>query len=234
MDAGKISAFFKGEFVTAPEQLQEKLSKIRAYVFDWDGVFNNGQKDEKGSSPFSEVDSMGTNMLRFSHYLLQHVSPVVAVISGEKNKASFSLSTREHFNGAYYGIKNKTTALRHLCNHHNLKPEEVAFFFDDVLDLAIARECGVRIMVNRKANPLLIDYARRHGMVDYLTSVDGGNCAVREGVELLIGLPGNFDETMTERINFSEKYQAFIQLRNSAETLFYTVSENIITETAPQ
>ncbi len=53
-----------GSFVTPVEELIQKLDECRAVVFDWDGVFNAGRKGQASSSGFSEVDSMGTNMLR--------------------------------------------------------------------------------------------------------------------------------------------------------------------------
>ena len=55
-----------GEFITPPFVLMEKLKNIKAIVFDWDGVFNEGVKGGGNHSGFSEIDSMGTNMLRFS------------------------------------------------------------------------------------------------------------------------------------------------------------------------
>ncbi|MFM7838489.1 MAG: hypothetical protein ACKO6K_02890, partial [Chitinophagaceae bacterium] len=60
----QLMALFSGEFITSLPHLQEKLSNVRAYVFDWDGVFNEGFKNEQGSSAFSEIDAMGINLLR--------------------------------------------------------------------------------------------------------------------------------------------------------------------------
>src|SRR5690606_10938202 len=91
----KIIEQFKGQVQTTPELLREKLSGVKAFVFDWDGVFNDGMKDEKGSSRFSEVDSMGTNLLRFNHFLRSGELPITAIISGEKNQAAFTLAERE-------------------------------------------------------------------------------------------------------------------------------------------
>src|SRR5690606_36743845 len=126
-----IADHFKGQFIIAPELMREKLDQVKAFVFDWDGVFNNGMKDENGSSPFSEVDSMGTHMLRLNHYLRTGKPPLPAIITGEKNKAAFSLAEREHFNAVYYGIRRKAAALAHLCLTHHLAPGEVAYIFDD-------------------------------------------------------------------------------------------------------
>ena len=57
------------KFITPISEIDRKLTHIKAFVFDWDGVFNNGVKNENKSSNFNEIDSMGTNMLRFSYFL---------------------------------------------------------------------------------------------------------------------------------------------------------------------
>lgn len=60
-----LEDYFKGEFVINSTALRQKFRTIKAFVFDWDGVFNNGQKNIDGHSTFSEVDSMGVNLIRF-------------------------------------------------------------------------------------------------------------------------------------------------------------------------
>ena len=62
-----------GVFCTPADLLAEKLKTIKAFVFDWDGVFNNAVKNENKSSNFNEADSMGTNMLRFNHFIHNRV-----------------------------------------------------------------------------------------------------------------------------------------------------------------
>ena len=230
----EIEGKFKGSFQVAPQVLQEKLSKIKAFVFDWDGVFNNGMKDEHGSSPFSEVDSMGVNMLRFNHYLHTEHTPVTAIISGERNRASFTFSVREHFNSVYYKVADKKHALEHVCRTHNLQPFEIAFFFDDVLDLGFAEQCGLRIMVGRPSNPFLIEYAQEKGLADYITAADGGHHAVREATELLMGIRGLYDETIQHRSNFTGKYKDYLQIRNMPDPTFYTAVNSAIKEQLPQ
>lgn len=225
-----VAVHFKGSFITKPADIQQKLTKIKAYIFDWDGVFNNGQKDEHGSSPFNEVDAMGTNMLRFNHYLRTGFLPIVCVISGERNKAAHTLAKREHFHGVYGGIKYKPEALTHICKACNIKPEEVAFMFDDVLDLSVAAQAGVRIMVSRACNPLLMDYVVQQKYADYITASDGNNSAVREAIELMMGLNGTYKQTVEERMHFTEKYKHYLRLRNQSEPFFYTSRESIIVE----
>ncbi|MEO6832269.1 MAG: hypothetical protein ABI378_07715 [Chitinophagaceae bacterium] len=221
-------ALFQGECFLELEIFVEKFKSIRAFVFDWDGVFNDGKKDEKGSSPFSEIDAMGTNLLRFNYHLGARKQAVVAVISGEHNHAAKTLATREHFHAVYSGIKHKAQALEHLCATQNLEEHEVAFVFDDVLDFSLAARCGLRIMVQRDCNPLLIQWAVRAGYVDYLTGAAGENHAVREAVELMMGLSGIYDETIQNRATFSPRYQQYLEERNQTETQFFSVKNSEI------
>jgi 3-deoxy-D-manno-octulosonate 8-phosphate phosphatase (KDO 8-P phosphatase) len=229
----KIQDIFKGKFFKDPESLLERFLKIKAFVFDWDGVFNNGIKDENGSSAFSEVDAMGTNLLRYNHFLLHERLAGMVVISGEQNKAAFTLARREHFDAVYYKVLHKADALRHFCNKKNLQFDEVAFVFDDVLDFSLAQLVGLRIMVGRSCNPLLTSFAIEGGLVDYLTFAEGGHHAVRETVELLTALSGRYKETITGRMQFNEHYRRFLHLRNQPSPFFCTVVDSVITEQIP-
>jgi 3-deoxy-D-manno-octulosonate 8-phosphate phosphatase (KDO 8-P phosphatase) len=220
-----------GRFVTPVAEIQAKLKVIKAFVFDWDGVFNNGQKAANGSSTFSEIDSMGTNLLRYSYFLKHEAMPITAVISGEKNEAAFYFCERESFNYSFFKVANKSEALKFLCKKEKIQPENVAYFFDDVLDIPIAEACGLRLMVNQKANPLFVDYCIRHKLADYLTASPGGQYAVREATELLIGLNGNFDAVINNRKDYSASYKTYITQRKEATTEFFTLKENGIEAT---
>ncbi|HEY1039447.1 MAG TPA: phosphatase [Bacteroidia bacterium] len=218
------------EFLLTPMALQEKLKTIKAFVFDWDGVFNGGDKNDNRSSSFNEADSMGTNLLRYTHYRLYGEIPVTAIISGEKNSMSFYYSSRERFHSCYFKIGNKIEALNHLCKEHNIKPSEVCYFFDDVLDLSIAKVCGMRIMINRNAGILFKHYVRENKLADYLTANQGGNFALREACEMLMGISGAFDQTIKERTEYGAVYKEYIERRNQTTTTYYTLSEGKILE----
>lgn len=229
-DINNITSHFKGHFITTPDEMSKRLSNIKAFVFDWDGVFNAGWKDAEGSSAFNEVDAMGTNLLRFNHYLRSGRPPFSAVITGEKNKAALHFATREHFNGVYCNVKYKRQALDHMCETCGIKPEEVCFMFDDVLDFSISAVAGLRIMVGRECNPLMIEWAVNKGYVDYLTAATGAEYAVREMVELLTGISGKYTETIDERARFTDTYKTYLKARNEADVKLYVAEGEQITE----
>jgi 3-deoxy-D-manno-octulosonate 8-phosphate phosphatase (KDO 8-P phosphatase) len=223
-----------GQFNTSEAEIIEKLRNIKAFVFDWDGVFTNAGKDHNLDSKFSEADSMGTNLLRFSYYLNNKDIPLTAIISGEKNTAAFTFVDRERFHYSYSKFANKMQAVHHLCELNHIQPNQICFVFDDVLDLSLAEVCGLRIFIPRKSNPLLNEYVNRHQLADYVTGATSGEHAVREASELLIGLNGNYNEVITERKNFSEGYASYLALRRATNTFYYTVLDGEIVESKQQ
>jgi len=148
--------------------------------------------------------------------------PLAAVISGEKNETAFYFCQRECFDYSFFKVATKINALNFICEKENIKPNEVAYFFDDVLDLSIAEVCGVRILVNQKANPLFVNYCIKNKLVDYLTASQGGQFAVREASELLIALNENFSDVISNRKNSNGDYKAYIENRRKVETKFFT------------
>lgn len=220
-----------GKFLISESLLTSQLSRIKAFVFDWDGVFTNGDKDHDLQSRFNEVDSMGTNLLRFTFFLKQKELPITAIISGENNKAAFTFTNRECFNANYFKVANKTDATKHLCENFGILPSEIAYVFDDVLDLSVAKECGLRIFISRKANPMLNEYVVKNKLADYITAAESGNFAVRESCEMLMSCYGLFDEALGERVSYSDNYANYISQRRAVKTKYYTISEGKISET---
>jgi 3-deoxy-D-manno-octulosonate 8-phosphate phosphatase (KDO 8-P phosphatase) len=232
-DVTEIFQKLGGEFYVQPSMMAEKMKRIKAFVFDWDGVFNNGQKTASGGSPFSEVDSMGVNLLRYSYYASEGRLPVTLIISGEKNESAYFFSERENFKYCFYKVAHKLKALEFLCAQEGLQADEVAYFFDDVLDIPIARRCGIRILVNQRSNGLFLEYCKRHDLIDYLTSSEGGRFAVREAAEMLIGITGNYDDVITGRTENSDLYQSYIKERRLTTPQFFTLGEKGIENIRP-
>ncbi len=213
-----------GEFGSPPSVFIDKLRKIKAILFDWDGVFNDGKKKGNEGSIFSEVDAMGTNMLRYALWQIHGNVPVTAIITGEQNPLALHLGRRERFHVVYSGSKNKSEVFASFCKEHQYQPHEVLFFFDDVLDLEVARQCGIRIMIGRKSSLMLTRFVKAEGLADYITSNDGGHHGLREGTELVIGLLNQFENFVKNRMTFSKDYQTYLAQRKLIETSHVEIS----------
>lgn len=209
-----------GKFITSYQEMQERLGNIQAFVFDWDGVFNAGQKGGQAASTFSEADSMGTNLMRFSFWLKKKKLPIIAIISGADNPIAKQLAEREHFNAVFLKTKEKKKAILQLCEIHNLTPSQIACSFDDVNDLPMSEVCGLRFLIHRPTSPLFSKFTQEKYLCDYQTSVSGGEHAVREVCELVMSLQGNFEEVVQHRVVYNEVYQKYFQQRQEVEVSY--------------
>lgn len=210
------------EVISSEEKLKHKAQNLQAFLFDWDGVFNAGTKGHYQTSGFSEVDSMGINMMRFAYWLRIGRVPFTAIITGEQNPSAFELARREHFQAVYFKIKHKADALNHLQKNYQVEPQKVAFCFDDILDVSLAEQVGLRFLVKRKSNPLFLNYAKKYEICDYITACGGEEGAIREVSEVILSLLDAYEDTISQRIAFNDAYQSYIHQRNSLETQFYT------------
>lgn len=213
-----------GEFIMPPNMLKNKLQNIKALLFDWDGVFNSGEKGEIPSS-FSEVDSMGINMLRFGYYMISGQIPYTAIVTGETNQTAFKWAQRERLDNVFFQVKHKVDLLHLLKSEHNIEPEQILFVYDDILDLSLAREVGTRFLINRKANPLFNAYCIKHNLCDYLTFSSGNQYAIREITEVVLDAINKFESTIEERVLFDGIYKEFLENKMVKQTI-YLKSEN--------
>jgi 3-deoxy-D-manno-octulosonate 8-phosphate phosphatase (KDO 8-P phosphatase) len=218
MDLAEVFEKLGGSFITPSDEIASRLSDIRVFIFDWDGVFNNGMKTGDTGSPFSEIDSMGINLLRFSFWLKNAKMLHAFIITGMNNQAAFAFARREHFDGIFMNQKNKKLALDTICESLKIKPAQVAFIFDDVIDIAVAKLCGLSFFVNRQSNPLLSGYIRENKIASYVTAHPGDRNAIREICELLIGLNGNYNKSVEMRSEYSAEYQVYFEARNKIDT----------------
>ena len=219
--AAEIESLFSGlgaGFFLSAEEIRNRLSDVRAFVFDWDGVFNRGEKGPAATNTFSEPDSLGSNMLRYAFWRARGTFPICAIVSGANNATAEMFGKREHFHSVCCGYLDKTSAIEALESAHAIRRDEMAYVFDDVNDFSIAKDCALRFLVRRDASPLFREYAVTGGLIDYVTGAASGEYPVREISELLIGLLGDFSAVFESRQNFDSSYQEYFAARQQIET----------------
>lgn len=74
-----------------------------------------------------------------------------------------------------------------------VRPDEVAYIGDDLIDWPVMAEVGLSVAV-ADAHPLLLPRA------DYVTRINGGRGAVREVCDLLLLAQGKLDEAKGQSI----------------------------------
>ena len=154
-----------------------KLGRIRLVAFDVDGVFTDGRfyLSDEGieSKAFHTQDGYGIRRL-----LDAGVS--VAIISGRKSGAVEKRMSELGVQHLVQGCGDKVAALDTITSELNISAAECAYVGDDIPDLPLLKHVGFAIAV-ANAVPAL------HEQCDHSTSARGGQGAVREICELILG-----------------------------------------------
>ena len=194
------------------------MEKIKAIVFVWDGVFNGGQKDITGSSGYSVVDTGGVDLLRFGFFLANKSMIKVAVMSDTDNSLCLQLAKKEHFDNVYLNGVDKENVIRHFCNQHDIYPEEIIYVYDEVADLKVAEQVGIRLAVGMLSSPIFTEYMERHKLADYISTCQGNEHAVRELSELLLALLDQHFNVIDHKGEQRENYHDYLNRKELVET----------------
>lgn len=215
-----------GRFFQQPSAILSTLQKVRVFLFDWDGVFTPGRKDIHRNSSFSELDTMGINMLRLSWFLRTGEIPFTAIITGEENPGAMLIAERDHFDAVYYQVKNKSLMPARLMSDFGVDTSTALFFFDDILDLSLVRKCALAFALSNPAALLFRQHIEQEPKCAYLSANSGGHHGIREITEMLIGLfeglNGNYTQTIQHRTNFDDVYRRYLALRNQIKPSLFS------------
>jgi len=164
--------------------MEDRLRKIRAFVFDVDGVLTDGGilADLNGElyRTFDSKDGMAIRMAVMKGY---HV----AIITGGRSE-----SIRNRFRtcginpeDVYLGSRAKIEDFKDFCTRHALKPDEVMYFGDDLPDIPVMTACGCGACPNDAVEEV-------KEIADLVCEKPGGKGCVREALEKVIKLQGKW------------------------------------------
>lgn len=154
----------------------EKAAKIRLLICDVDGVMSDGLIYQGNSGEelkaFNVRDGYGIRCLLTS-------GVEVAIITGRKAKLLEDRANTLGITHLYQGQSDKLLAYRELLAKLAIRPGDVAYIGDDLIDWPVMAEVGLSAAV-ADAHPLLLPKA------DYVTQIAGGRGAVRELCDLIL------------------------------------------------
>lgn len=169
--------------------MEEKLRMIKAIIFDIDGVITNGMIWPVGTEENDLVrvvdakDAFGARVAASQGFIM-------GIISGGKTDALYSRCLRMGVKeeNLFLGVRGKLKEFETFLNNNNLKPEEVAYFGDDIPDVPVLRACGMGIVPADAVQ-------EAKNAADYICTKGGGRGCIREGVELILKAQNkwNFD-----------------------------------------
>ncbi len=160
---------------------KEKLKKIKMLLLDVDGVLTDGS---------ITYDSEGNNLLTFNVQdgfgianALQN-GLKIGVITGRKCEAVKHRIKDLGIKEFYWGAIDKATPYEQVKKKHDLTDEEIAYIGDDILDIPVLQKAGFAA-IPKNARRETRKYAH------YVTDAKGGNGAVREVIDMIMGSQKN-------------------------------------------
>jgi N-acylneuraminate cytidylyltransferase len=152
------------------------FDKIKCVLSDSDGVLTDGGMyySENGDElkKFNTKDGKGFELLREKGY-------ITGIITGENINLVKRRAEKLKLDEVFLGVKDKIKILDEICDKYDLKYENVAYIGDDINDLEIMKKVGLSCSVKNAVQSV-------KKVSDYITSLNGGNGAIREVVELIL------------------------------------------------
>lgn len=165
-----------------PEDLLRGVQKIKALLFDIDGVMTDGSIvfDAHGDEikHFNVQDGLG-------FYFAKKSGLLTGIITGREAPVNKIRAEELNVDFLSQGHKNKVKPYDEFKQKFGLTDEEVAFVGDDLLDLPVMLRCGFSASVANGRDEVK---KRAH----YITQTPGGKGAVREVIEFVLKQQGKW------------------------------------------
>lgn len=167
-----IEALMKKNNITAPSEIPE----IKMFLTDCDGCLTDAGMyySEKGDElkKFNTRDGMGFKILK-------EKSIITGIITGEKVDLNRRRAEKLKLDILELGCNDKASAVKRICEEHNISLENVLFIGDDINDIEVMKIVGYSCCP-ADAMPQTKSIAK------YITKTKGGEGVIREVVEMII------------------------------------------------
>jgi len=155
---------------------KDRLSKIKLFLMDVDGVLTDGgiYYDSSGEQllKFNRQDGKGIELLRDNGY----ITGIISAEDSEIAKRRFEKLKIEHI---FLKCREKSKALDSILSKVGISEEEVLFIGDDIQDIPIIERVGFSACPSNA-----VDVVKDRSL--YLCKRSGGSGAVREVIDLLL------------------------------------------------
>ncbi len=164
------------------ENFKQKLTRIKTFLFDVDGVLTNGQVLLLENGDFVR------NMNSKDGYALQLAVKKgyrIGIITGGKSQAVKNalegLGVKDIFLSQY----DKLQCYKDYIHEHELNEEEILFMGDDLPDYEVMKRVGIAACPNNSAHEI-------KGISIYISNRNGGEACVRDIIEQVMRSQGTW------------------------------------------
>ena len=153
------------------KKLKEKLSGIKLFICDIDGVLTDGAfiKSTSGEElrSFNALDGVGFVMLR-----LLKLDIKTAWITGRESATTTLRAKELQIDDIYNGVIRKIDAYNELKKKYSISDNEICFIGDDIIDIPLLEKVGFAVTVPNA--PKYISNSL-DDVVEMLYAIDNGN-----------------------------------------------------------
>ncbi len=159
-----------------------KLSGIKAFAFDVDGVFTDGTvlATETGDllRSHNAKDGYAVRAAVLAGY-------PVAIITGGSSESIVKRFDQLGVEDVYLKSVIKMPDFLKFCKKHNLETSEVLFVGDDIPDIPVLKECGLSVCPSDAVNEV-------KECCEYISLYSGGKGCVRDIIEQTMKIQGKW------------------------------------------
>jgi len=166
------------------EDVLQKAKKVKALLFDVDGVLTDGGivYDNSGQE-FKRFNVKDGQIIKY----LKKYGILTGVITGRDSMVVRNRCTELGIDLHYHGIHNKLEIFQQILVERKLDPDQIAYIGDDINDLPVLVRCGL------SATPADGHWAVQE-KVDIVLNQKGGEGALRELADLILLAQGEYEE----------------------------------------
>ena len=166
----------------------EKAKKIKLIIMDVDGTLTDGKIHigENGElfKSFNCRDGFGINVAN-------KIGMKTAILTGRNSICTTNRAKELGISSVKQGHMDKRDAYKELKSEFNLNDEEIAYIGDDIIDLPVFVQVGLKIAVGDA------DFELQE-RADIITEKIGGNGAVRDAIEFILKSQGKWEKIIEE------------------------------------
>lgn len=159
------------------------LSKIKALVFDVDGVLSTNvvQLSAQEAQPQRTANIKDGYVLQ----LAVKCGLQLAIITGGKSETVRMRYEKLGFQDVFQSVSVKIACFKDWLQKYGLKPEEVLYMGDDIPDFEVMSVCGCPVCPNDAASDI-------RNISLYVSPYNGGEGCVRDVVEQVLRAQGHW------------------------------------------